>query len=570
MEVLLMAWEMVQIARSAAVISPMISSLGLLHRHISADFSEFAELCFWEFGDRVKNWITLNEPYTYSVGGYVMGTTPPGRGASASDHVEGSYPPSQSIHCKHQQNCDGDPGTEPYLATHYQLLAHAAAVKLYREKFQTPQGGKIGITLVSKWMEPLDESSDLDVKASLRALDWFFGWFMEPITTGDYPQSMKEYVGSRLPKFTKLQSEMLRGSFDFLGLNYYTANYVSHGLTSDKGLLSYNTDPQVTYASKLKRLLERNGKPIGPPSASDWLSVYPEGMQKLLVYIKKTYKDPLIYITENGVDETNNVSLTVSEALNDTTRTEFLQDHLFYLRKAMDDDVNVKGYFMWSLLDNFEWNDGYSVRFGLVHVDYSNGYARHPKASAVWLMNFLRQGTNRRVVPQYSESRTISRDSEDFDASHESSSEDLPGLVQRTTKYPTTPSQDADEVLIEQDHHVTPPSKMDEDGLNETGNNAAMQIDDHQTLVQPPSDEPTQEKEATEASPSTTIPITVEPERSTQVNEPGELRAEEIQNEPVASVPVPEDSVPTQQVVTKDRRFTATVKRRIKSVSSKV
>ncbi|KAK3038105.1 hypothetical protein RJ639_031659 [Escallonia herrerae] len=370
---------------------------GFLSPRIVADFCEFAELCFWEFGDRVKNWITLNEPYTYSVGGYVMGTTPPGRGASASDHVEGSYPPSQSIHSKHQQNCDGDPGTEPYLATHYQLLAHAAAVKLYREKFQTPQGGKIGITLVSKWMEPLDESSDLDVEASRRALDWFFGWFMEPITTGDYPQSMKEYVGSRLPTFTKLQSEMLRGSFDFLGLNYYTANYVSHGLTSDKGLLSYNTDPQVTYAT------ERNGKPIGPPSASDWLSIYPEGMQKLLVYIKKTYKDPLIYITENGVDETNNVNLTVSEALNDTTRTEFLQDHLFYLRKAMIDGVNVKGYFMWSLLDNFEWNDGYSVRFGLVHVDYNNGYARHPKASAVWFMNFLRQGTNRRVAPQYSE-----------------------------------------------------------------------------------------------------------------------------------------------------------------------
>ncbi|KAK3002396.1 hypothetical protein RJ639_021495 [Escallonia herrerae] len=364
---------------------------GFLDHRIVADFCEFAELCFCNFGDRVKNWITLNEPYTYSVGGYVMGTTPPGRGASASDHVEGSYPPSQSIHSKHQQNCKGDPGTEAYVATHNQLLAHAAAVKLYREKFQTPQGGKIGITLVSKWMEPLDESSDLDVKASRRALDWFFGWFMEPITTGDYPQNMKQRVGSRLPEFKKPESEMLRGSFDFLGLNYYTANYVSHGLTSDKGLLSYNTDPQVTYASKLKPLPERNGKPIGPPSASDWLSIYPEGMQKLLVYIKKTYKDPLIYITENGVDETNNASLTVLEALNDTTRTEFLQDHLFYLHKAMDDGVNVKGYFMWSLLDNFEWNDGYSVRFGLVHVDYNNGYARRPKASAEWFKNFLRQ-----------------------------------------------------------------------------------------------------------------------------------------------------------------------------------
>ncbi|KAK2981656.1 hypothetical protein RJ640_027111 [Escallonia rubra] len=336
------------------------------------DFCEYAELCFWEFGDRVKYWITLNEPYTYSVGGYVFGTTPPGRGASSSQHIEGTYPQSQSVHNKIDENCDGDAGTEPYLATHYQLLAHAAAVELYRRKFQTAQGGKIGITLVSKWMEPLDASSDLDVQASLRALDWFFGWFMEPITRGDYPKSMKRYVGSRLPKFTKVQSQLLKGSFDFLGLNYYTANYVSHGLKSNNGLLSYNTDPQVTYAT------ERNGVPIGPPSASDWLFIYPEGIYKLLGHVKNVYNDPLIYITENGVDEVNDGKLTLSEARLDTTR--------------LNDGANVKGYFIWSLLDNFEWNDGYSVRFGIIHVDYNNEFARYPKASAIWFMNFLAKG----------------------------------------------------------------------------------------------------------------------------------------------------------------------------------
>ncbi|KAK2981650.1 hypothetical protein RJ640_027105 [Escallonia rubra] len=353
---------------------------------VKADFCEYAELCFWEFGDRVKNWITLNEPYTYSVGGYVMGTTPPGRGASSSEHVTGSFPPSQCIHNKQQQSGNGDPGTEPYLATHYQLLAHAAAVQLYKQKFQRAQGGKIGITLVSKWMEPLDESNERDVKASLRALDFFFGWFMEPITTGDYPQSMKEYVGSRLPRFTEAQSQLLRGSFDFLGLNYYTANYVSDGLTSDNGLLSYNTDPRVTYAT------ERNGIPIGPPSASDWLYIYPQGIYKLLGHVKKTYNDPLIYITENGVDETNDGKLTLSDARDDMTRLKYHQDHLSFLKKAIDEGVNVKGYFIWSLMDNFEWNDGYTVRFGIIHVDYNNEFERYPKASAIWLMNFLSNG----------------------------------------------------------------------------------------------------------------------------------------------------------------------------------
>ncbi|KAK3034897.1 hypothetical protein RJ639_033260 [Escallonia herrerae] len=373
---------------------------GFLSPRVVPDFCEYAELCFWEFGDRVKYWITLNEPYTYSVGGYVFGTTPPGRGASSSEHIEGTFPQSQSVHNKIDENCDGDAGTEPYLATHYQLLAHAAAVELYRRKFQTAQGGKIGITLVSKWMEPLDASSDLDVQASLRALDWFFGWFMEPITRGDYPKSMKRYVGSRLPKFTKVQSQLLKGSFDFLGLNYYTANYVSHGLESNNGLLSYNTDPQLRtsyFGTKcglcpVVPAAERNGVPIGPPSASDWLFIYPEGIYKLLDHVKKVYNDPLIYITENGVDEVNDGKLTLSEARIDTTRLKYHQDHLFHLKKAIDDGANVKGYFIWSLLDNFEWNDGYSVRFGIIHVDYKNEFARYPKASAVWFMNFLAKG----------------------------------------------------------------------------------------------------------------------------------------------------------------------------------
>ncbi|KAK3034899.1 hypothetical protein RJ639_033262 [Escallonia herrerae] len=203
---------------------------------------------------------------------------------------------------------------------------------------------------------------------------------MEPITTGDYPQSMKEYVGSRLPRFTEVQYQMLRGSFDFLGLNYYSAEYVSDGLTSDIGLLIYNTDPRVTYST------ERNGIPSGPPSfpsfqltsskapiwihydsASDWLYIYPQGIYKALVYLKERYNDPLIYITENGVDETN-----------DMTR--------------LNEGVNVKGYFIWSLMDNFEWNDGYTVRFGIIHVDYNNELEQYPKVSAIWLMNFLTNG----------------------------------------------------------------------------------------------------------------------------------------------------------------------------------
>ncbi|KAK2994240.1 hypothetical protein RJ640_027157, partial [Escallonia rubra] len=205
-----------------------------------ADFCEYAELCFWQFGDWVKYLITMNEPYTYIVGVYVFGNAPPCRGPSSTEHITGTFPEGRCIHNKTQQSCNGDLGREPYLVTHYKLLAHVAAIQLYRQKFQISQGGKIGITLVSKWMEPLDESNDRDVKAS----------YMEPVTRGDYPESMKEFVGSRLPKFTKEQSNMLKGSINFLGLNYYTANYVSDGLEVNNGLLRYNTNPQVTYSSK--------------------------------------------------------------------------------------------------------------------------------------------------------------------------------------------------------------------------------------------------------------------------------------------------------------------------------
>ncbi|KMT14420.1 hypothetical protein BVRB_4g071990 [Beta vulgaris subsp. vulgaris] len=339
---------------------------GFLSPCVVDDFWDYVNICFREFGNKVKHWITLNEPWSYSFGGYGNGILAPGRCSKWQ-----------------QLNCTGgDSATEPYLVAHHQLLAHAAAVDLYRRKYQASQKGVIGITLVSHWFVPLSEVPRHQF-AARRALDFMFGWFMDPITKGEYPRTMRSLVRGRLPKFTAEQLRLVNGSFDFLGLNYYTAYYAAYSPGMKQAKPSYLTD------SIVKQTVERNGIPIGPKAGSDWLHVYPRGIRDLLLYLKKTYDNPLIYITENGVSEINNDKVSLHEALSDKMRVQYHHDHLAFLHLAINEGVNVKGYFAWSLLDNFEWSSGYTVRFGINYVDYKDGLKRYPKLSAFWFKKFL-------------------------------------------------------------------------------------------------------------------------------------------------------------------------------------
>ncbi|XP_058073470.1 beta-glucosidase 12-like [Magnolia sinica] len=340
---------------------------GFLSSKVVADFRDYADICFREFGDRVKQWITLSEPSMYSAGAYALGLEAPGRCSSWE-----------------MSNCSrGNSATEPYIVAHNLLLAHAETVKHYRDKYQESQKGIIGIINMADWYLPLS-TSEADYRATQRANDFIIGWFMDPLTNGEYPSNMRTYVEDRLPKFTKEQSDMLRGSFDFMGLNYYTSNYVAHVPPSDTIRESYTTD------SHAKLTGERNGIPIGPQGASSWLYVYPQGIRDLLIYLKERYNNPIIYITENGIDEFNNNSLSLEEALQDNMRVDYYHRHLLFVQSAIRDGVDVRGYFAWSLLDNFEWADGFTVRFGLNYVDYKDGLKRYPKQSALWFKQFLR------------------------------------------------------------------------------------------------------------------------------------------------------------------------------------
>ncbi|KAK2992138.1 hypothetical protein RJ640_026770 [Escallonia rubra] len=350
------------------------------------DFRDYAELCFQRFGDRVKRWITLNEPWTFAVTGYDDGSCAPSR---CSDW--------------RQNNCTGgDSGLEPYIVTHNQILAHAAAVDVYKKKYQATQNGLIGITLVTKWMVAASNSS-IDRRAAQRAQDFFLGWYMDPLTTGDYCRTMRSLVGNRLPKFTAEQAKLIKGSMDFLGLNYYTAQFAVDKPSSNGVNQSYTTDSRATLlincneslcqASLMGCQLVKScgliSKPHTLPSiehqaGSNWLYVYPKGVRLLLHYIRKKYNNPIIYITENGIDEVSNSTLPLHDALTDNFRVMYYRRHLSYIQRTIKEGVDVRGFFAWSIFDNFEWNSGYTSRFGVNYVDFKDGLKRYPKLSAQW------------------------------------------------------------------------------------------------------------------------------------------------------------------------------------------
>ncbi|KAI5428588.1 hypothetical protein KIW84_033547 [Lathyrus oleraceus] len=239
------------------------------------------------------------------------------------------------------------------------------------------QGGEIGLALSSGRYVPYSSNPE-DVVAAQRLMDFYWGWVLDPVFHGDYPKIMKELVGNRLPEFTKKEKRMLKGSTNFIGINYYTSHFARHEPNITK-IMADNYD-----ALAVSEASDAEGKILGFKDQYGWNNVYPEGLYNFLIYIKEKYKNPKVYITENGI-----ASSKISNPLKDEHRIAYVAAHLNATKTAINDGVNVQGYFLWAAFDTFEFQAGYSGNWGLYHIDFNDSLKRIPTNTAKWYKEYL-------------------------------------------------------------------------------------------------------------------------------------------------------------------------------------
>jgi len=304
---------------------------GWLNPDIALYFQDYAALIFETLGDRVKNWITLNEPWCSSFLGYFMGTHAPGH-----------------------KNIN-----EAFIAAHNLLKAHGHAVKVFRE---IVKDGKIGITNVVSKIEPAQENEE-DFQVAILVDEFVNGWFHDPVVFGKYPENAKGLLKQLGLKIPEDDMDIISQPIDFFGVNYYS-----------RQLIKYDPYNPLMYKHVEGEL---------PKTEMGW-EIYPKGLYDMLKKLHQRYGLPL-YITENGMAGPDKL---INNIVNDHYRIDYLEKHFQQALLAIKNGVNLKGYFIWTLMDNFEWAEGYSKRFGIVYVDYKT-QKRYLKKSALWLKEFL-------------------------------------------------------------------------------------------------------------------------------------------------------------------------------------
>jgi beta-glucosidase len=308
---------------------------GWASRDVVERFAEYARLVLDGLDGLVEDWVTHNEPWVTAFLGYAQGVKAPGLR---------DWPAALR-------------------AAHHALLAHGVVVRDFRA---SGRPGRIGITLdLTVARAASDAPEDL---AAARRLDGHHDrWFLDALTRGAYPADMLELYEQATGPLEAIRDsdlETIAQPLDFLGVNFYRPNLVAAGDSPVVGIREVEQDAERT--------------------AMDW-PVVPDALTELLLRIKRDYGDLPLLITENGAAFPDRLD---DGAVDDERRVEYLRAHIAAVERARDQGVDVRGYYVWSLLDNFEWEWGYAQRFGIVYVDYAT-QRRIPKRSALWYSDLI-------------------------------------------------------------------------------------------------------------------------------------------------------------------------------------
>ena len=300
-------------------------------------FADYAGLVFDRLGDRVAGWITHNEPWCQAFLGHATGHHAPGR-------------------------CDW---SLAYQVAHHLLVGHGLAVQRFRA---STASGSIGLALNPQlYVAASDRPADVAARdrVSANAIDLF----LDPIVHGRYPTELMDWLGPHAPRVTADDLTTIRQPIDFLGVNYYNGELVRHDV--EGGLLKARSEPL--------------SEPGWGRTEMGW-GVAPSGLTTVLTEISKRLDGLPIYLTENGAAFAD--PPIVDGSIDDAPRVRYLEDHVAAASAAIDAGVDLRGIFVWSLMDNFEWAWGYTKRFGLVHVDFET-QRRTPKRSAHWYRELI-------------------------------------------------------------------------------------------------------------------------------------------------------------------------------------
>lgn len=307
---------------------------GWLNRDTALRFAEYASHLWHSLDLPVDLWITLNEPWVVAFMGHFYGVHPPGETDFAAALQAG----------------------------HHLLLAHGLAAGAFRQAGR--RGEQIGITLDLSAVEPFSAADPLDRDAARRMDGFKNRWFLDPVLKGSYPEDTREHFARLcpLPRVLPGDMEAIGAPLDFLGINNYTRQLVK-GAPGDDFV----------------------GMPVNPPESEytemQW-EVYPEGLYSLLTRVRRDYGALPLYVTENGAAFAD--VLEAGGVVHDGRRIAFLREYIFQAWRAMQEGVPLKGYFVWTLMDNFEWTYGFSRRFGLVYTDFAQDCRRIVKDSGYW------------------------------------------------------------------------------------------------------------------------------------------------------------------------------------------